>query len=333
MSVEVHQFCRKPRPSAFSMERVFAQINATLPADIVVTQIENRHFSGGVLTRLWDALRARHLRGPVNHVVGDVHYLTFFLTRRRTILTIHDCEMVFRARGLKRLLLKIFWLDLPVRRAGYIIAISQQTRDDIVKLTGIDYGRVTVIDNPLSALFRPIPVSPPSRRSPTILHVGTKANKNLGRLIEAAQGLPMRLLIIGKPDELQQKLLVSAELDYEIRFNISDEELLACYAEARALAFVSLSEGFGLPIIEAQAVGRPVLTSNLEPMRSVAGEGGALLVDPENVTAIRAGLLKILRDDALCVQLVAEGRQNMLRFRAERIANRYAELYRHVARG
>jgi glycosyltransferase involved in cell wall biosynthesis len=332
MTVEVHQFFRKPYPGTFSIERVFADIDAALPEDITVQKIENRHYSRGVLQRLWDIMLAWRQRGPVNHVLGDVHYLTFLLPRRSTILTIHDCDMINRNSGLKRFILKFFWLDLPLRKAGFVVAISKQTRDDIISLSGMDKKRIRVIDNPLSSSFQPMPQSYKKGEIPTVLHIGTKANKNLERLVQAAIGMPIRLLIVGHPNDVQRRLLETSGVDYEFRADLSDDEILSCYAEAQALSFISLSEGFGLPIIEAQAVGRPVITSNREPMRSVAGDTGALLVDPENISDIRSGLERILSDTAFCTTLVENGAKNAERFRAQRIANRYARLYRAIAR-
>lgn len=332
MRLVVQQFARKPAPGAFSIERVFQDINAAIPGDITVVRNENRHLSTGLIPRLRDAIAARRWRGAVNHVLGDVHYLTFFLPRRRTILTIHDCEMIRRASGIKRALLKFLWLDLPVRRAKHVVAISERTRDDIVALTGIDRARIRVIGNPLSSTFQLTDGALPKEDRPAILHIGTKANKNLERLIEAVTGLPLRLIIVGAPSADQTARLEASGISHETRSNLSDAELVACYAEARALAFVSLSEGFGLPIIEAQAVGRPVLTSDREPMRGVAGAGGALLVDPEDASGIRAGLLRLLHDDALCRDLIEAGRRNVARFDAAFIAGQYAELYREVAR-
>lgn len=330
--IDVSQFSRRAYPGAFSIEQVFRDIDDALPDDIRVREVQNREFSRGLLPRIRDALRARRNRSMVNHVLGDVHYLTLFLSRKSTILTIHDCEMIHRAKGLKRFVLWLFWIRLPVARAGIVVTISQTTRDDVEALLGDGDYRIEVIENPVSPRLRPAPSPQLGDSLPTVLHIGTKTNKNLERLIEAARGLPMRLLIVGRPNDRQRALLEASGVHHEVRVDLSKEDLVACYVEARALAFVSLSEGFGLPIIEAQAVGRPVLTSDREPMRSVASEEGALFVDPEDVSAIRAGLRRLIGDDALCTDLVMEGARNVERFCVTRIAAKYAELYREVAR-
>ena len=111
---------------------------------------------------------------------------------------------------------------------------------------------------------------------------------------------------------------------------LTDEELVQAYRRCDMVVFASLYEGFGLPILEAQAMGRPVITSNCGAMREAAGDG-ALLVDPYSVEAIREAVLRIKREPALREDLIAKGQENAERFRAEAVAARYAELYRNLA--
>ncbi len=113
---------------------------------------------------------------------------------------------------------------------------------------------------------------------------------------------------------------------------LTDEELVEAYRRCDMVVFASLYEGFGLPILEAQAMGRPVITSNFGAMREAAGDG-ALLVDPYSVEAIREAVLRITREPALREDLIAKGLRNAERFRAEAVAARYAEIYRGMARG
>jgi glycosyltransferase involved in cell wall biosynthesis len=111
---------------------------------------------------------------------------------------------------------------------------------------------------------------------------------------------------------------------------LADEELVAAYRRCDMVVFASLYEGFGLPILEAQAMGRPVITSNFGAMREAAGDG-ALLVDPYSVEEIRAAILRIKNEPGLREELVRKGRENAEKYRAEVVAARYAELYRQVA--
>jgi glycosyltransferase involved in cell wall biosynthesis len=96
------------------------------------------------------------------------------------------------------------------------------------------------------------------------------------------------------------------------------------------VVFASLYEGFGLPILEAQAMGRPVITSNFGAMREAAGEG-ALLVDPYSVEAIREAVLRVKREPALREDLIAKGLRNAANFSADAVAMKYAQIYRNLA--
>ncbi|NJL74867.1 MAG: glycosyltransferase family 4 protein [Saprospiraceae bacterium] len=101
------------------------------------------------------------------------------------------------------------------------------------------------------------------------------------------------------------------------------------YLDCDILVYVSTYEGFGMPIIEANSVERPVLTSNVTSMPDVAGNA-ACLVDPFDVQAIRQGLLQIINDATYREQLLANGRINKLRFDPDYIANSYYELYKKI---
>jgi len=105
---------------------------------------------------------------------------------------------------------------------------------------------------------------------------------------------------------------------------------LAAYRECDLVVFASSYEGFGLPILEANATGRPVVTSNVCSMPEVAG-GAACLVDPFDVASIRAGVNRVLSDPAYRESLIVAGFENAKRFGAARIARAYADVYTNLA--
>jgi len=162
-----------------------------------------------------------------------------------------------------------------------------------------------------------------------VLQVGTSLNKNLERVIPALAGIPCRLQIIGELDASQRRLLSEHQIRYEAASHVTDAAVRAAYGSADVVVFASLAEGFGLPILEAQASGRPVVTSDLPPMNEVAGEG-ACLVDPYDVASIRRGILRVLEDDEYRLELVTKGLENCRRFSAERVTRQYEGIYQEL---
>jgi len=326
--LQVVHFSRRPPPGAFSIERVFADVRAAMPENIQVMECMNAHLSRGVLPRLRDAWRARRHAAAVNHVTGDVHYLTYFLPSERTLLTVHDTVMIERAKGVKRWLLWFLWLWLPARRCRWISAISDESKRRILRLVPIDPERIVVIPDPVSPNFAPTPLPP--RSGPfRLLHIGTKPNKNLERVIEALAGLEIELTVIGRMTKTQAALFEWYNVAYRNLTDLSDDDLRAEYGRAEALIFVSLDEGFGLPIIEAQASGRPVITAARPPMDEIAG-GAALLVDPEDTTAICSAVQRLAEDPELSADLAERGVDNARRFAATTVAAAYVELYARI---
>jgi glycosyltransferase involved in cell wall biosynthesis len=137
----------------------------------------------------------------------------------------------------------------------------------------------------------------------------------------------VRLLVVGKMTEEQNALAKKYQLEVENLVQVSYEEILEAYRRCDLLCFPSFYEGFGLPIIEAQATGRPVITSNYGAMKEVAGEG-ALLVDPNKIDDLQNAICDLIKDEKLRNQLVAKGLDNVERFRAKKVGERYGEVYR-----
>jgi glycosyltransferase involved in cell wall biosynthesis len=107
-------------------------------------------------------------------------------------------------------------------------------------------------------------------------------------------GLPYKLYIIGKlSPNIRLNYWLNMILTSGLTYNLPYSEVATLYHQCRAVCFASLYEGFGMPIIEAQLVAKPVITSNIDPMPWVAGEGGAHLVDPEEISEIRDGIIKV----------------------------------------
>lgn len=330
MTLSITHFMRDRRPHAYSIERLYEDIRSELPPDCGVTEWVCRNPSKGFWGRLRDAWAARRAQGDVNHVTGDTHYLAFFLDRDRTVLTIHDLVTIERSQGFRRWVFWFFWFWLPVARSRVVITVSESTRDSLIRSVFCSSSKIVVIPNPVSKEFYPVPKRF-NDSSPRILQIGTKPNKNLCRVAAALAEIECRLVIIGPLSAEDEGLLARYGVDYESHVGLSREALREQYVLSDMLIFASTYEGFGLPIVEANSVGRPVVTSNLSPMKDVA-HAAACLVDPFNVDSIREGVRKVIGDPLYREQLIASGLTNAVRFHRTSIAEQYAAVYRRVAR-
>jgi glycosyltransferase involved in cell wall biosynthesis len=325
----VTYFQRRPQGGQFSIERVFDAVRKKLPSDVNCRVATSTFSSRGLFRRIYNMIEALFRQGDVNHVTGDIHFLAIVLSPRKTLLTIHDCVSLHRLKGLRRNLFRLLWYTLPIRRARLVTVISESTKAEVIKLIGCNPSKLRVVPDCISELLQKSPAEFNERR-PLLLQVGTTPNKNVSRLIQAIRGLPCRLHIVGSLHETLEKELAKSLVDYRVSKNLSDVEILSAYQECDMLVFASTYEGFGLPVIEANAVGRPVITSNLAPMTEVA-DGAACLVDPFSVLSIREGVVRVIGDKAYRNSLIELGYNNAERFRAEKIAHQYAQLYREIA--
>ena len=265
----------------------------------------------------------------------------------RRITTIHDLnyklvpDTHFGVRG------KVMALLVPAaaRRSHRVITDAASTRDDLVTHLGVPAGKVDVV--PLGVTGAPDVTPTPEAALRAELELGDRAilltvsakrpHKNLARLIEAHARLaaPRPVLILpGYPTPYEAELRALADrlgtaADLRWPAWVSQEDLEGLYAIADAFAFPSLYEGFGLPPLEAMARGVPVLTSDRGSLAEVVGDA-ALVVDPESVDAIAAGLQQLLGDGARRDRLRALGRERAAGFTWERTADLTAAAYRRA---
>lgn len=326
--MNVMHFQRKPARNTYSVEGLFETVRSYLPDYISCSVFVSRFESRGFFKRIYNAVEAAFNQKEVNHVTGDVHFLCYFMKKRRTILTILDCVFTFNTRGVKKFILWLFWYYLPLKMVARVTVISESTKAELLQLFNVDPNKIRVIPCCISPLFTYAPKQFPSG-CPHILQIGTGANKNLLRLFAALAGIDCKLEIIGHLSDEQRTALKCYEITYSNCWNISAEEMVDKYRMCDIVTFVSVYEGFGMPILEANATGRPVITANILSMPEVAGDA-ACLVDPFSVDDIRAGVCRILADQGYREQLVQNGLRNVLRYSPESIAGQYAELYREV---
>jgi glycosyltransferase involved in cell wall biosynthesis len=305
--------------------------------------------------RLWHRLQ---LPLPVEVFTGRVRlfHATDFtlpptLPGTRTLLTVHDLSFV-RAPETTTPVLKAY-LDVvvprSVRRATHVLADSQATKDDLIALYGTPAEKITVLVGGVQPEFRP--VSDPAARAaarqrygipanPYVFSVGTvQPRKNYARLIAALAALgsayeDVHLVIAGGRGWLEGPIY-QAVRDHGLQGRVHfigfarDEDLPALYSDAVCLAYPSLYEGIGLPVLEAMACGTPVLTSAISSLPEVAGDA-AILVDPYDIEAIVDGLRRLLDDATLRTELTARGFRQAAKFTWEGAATQLLAIYRQM---
>ena len=326
--MQVRLVLRSPG-TGHSLENLFNRLLDELMKDerIEPHKVVLPHISTG-LPAVWKNILFILKQAPaVNHITGDVHYVALATSRRHTLLTIPDCVLLNRTpkRSVRYMVFWLLWYYLPIRRAALVTAISEKTRRELYQYVGRLADKVIVVPCHYDPLFT---YSPKAFNSdyPTLLHVGTAPHKNLGRLINAIAGLACRLLIVGKLSDIDEALLITHKIDYKNYINSSQNEIITLYKQCDIVLFVSLYEGFGLPIIEGQVIGRPVVTSAISPMNEVGGEG-ACYVDPTNEADIRRGILSVLNNQPYRDELIRLGLANAENYSINRITEKYVALY------
>lgn len=328
-------FGRRSFPGQHSIERVAADVRAHLPDRFEVTVVNSDTYSKGLWPRIATVLQARRLEADVLHIVGDITYAGLLTRRSTTVLTVYDTEFLERAGWLKGQIFTWLWLRLPIRRAAVVTVPSEATRRDLLSLGGIPADRLTVIPPPVGAEFVPAQRKPGPEPTvptvPTVLMVGTRSNKNVRRAAEALAGIPCRAVVLGDLDPEQRAAFGRSGVEVTALGEVDPARVVQAYVDCDVVMYPSTKEGFGLPIVEAQATGRPVVTSDLPPMNDVAG-GAACLVDPLDVGSIHDGVASVLGDAAYREDLVRRGFENARRFGVERVALEYAEVYDRLRR-
>jgi glycosyltransferase involved in cell wall biosynthesis len=279
------------------------------------------------IANMFFALRSR---GGIHHITGDIHYIALVLGYRKTILTIHDSVFLTRYEkwDFKYWFIRVFWYQLPIMLSRVVTVISEKTKKELVTLTGVNPDKVIVIPNFYDPRFVYVPGNFNKSR-PKILQIGTKSNKNINLLIQALKFIPCELHVVGILEEDTLELLEENKIDYVAHNHISFEALNYLYVDCDIVTFISTYEGFGLPILEACAVGRPLVTSCISPMNEIA-EDAAVKVNPYNIFDIRRGLLKIIEDDAFRVELIEKGRRLAQKYHIETVQKMYETLYKSL---
>lgn len=292
------------------------------------------------------------LKQPLTLSADIVHFTDHHIVpcRLPTVATLHDAVPLKypqwvspRMRWLKNTIMKRM-----VRHADQIVAVSHFAVQELMEYFGVARDRIAVVHGGIDdqwlampdAPYAPVTASDGRVLKDFFLCVGTfQPRKNFDNMISAHLALPPAirhahpLVIVGRPGwrcdhtvERLHKLASAGEPVYWLKNVNSRVELRAMYANALALNFVSLYEGFGIPVLEAFAAGTPVITSTASSLPEVAGQA-ALKVAPQDVDAIAEAMLRMASSDTLRHELINLGRDRVQAFTWSQGARKMTEVY------
>jgi glycosyltransferase involved in cell wall biosynthesis len=262
-------------------------------------------------------------------------------TPRLTVL--HDLAFEHFPQGIPGLVRRYYRHFTPrfARASAGIIAVSEATKADLVKTYDLDPQKITVAPNAPAAHFQPLARighaavrAQYAQGQPYFLFVGAlHPRKNLPNLLRAfdafktATGSPTQLVLVGRWAWQTGAIAetygaMQHQTAVHLTGRLTDVELARLYGAAQALCYVPYFEGFGLPVVEAQASGCPVLTSNTSSLPEAAGPNGAVLADPSSVEQLTAALISLDSEPTLRAELVAQGFTNVKRFSWDQTAAR-----------
>ncbi len=285
-----------------------------------------------------------------------VHYLDSYgpmggTGRTPLLLTIHDIiplmDKPYFSGWVKTYLSRLMRHSIP--KATALIIDSRVTADDVVAKLAYPANRFMIVPIGINDRFTPATATEMQRvrgtyalAGPYLIFVGgISPRKNVARLIrafaevKARYRLPHQLVLAGKlawefEDVLQAIEEVKLGADLKVLGHVPDGDIPPLITGADAMTFISIDEGFGLPVVEAMACGTPVLTSNVSSLAEVGGDA-AMLINPLDDQAIQTALAQLCQDAPLREQMRARGLAHAGRYRWPVVADTVISIYQHLA--
>jgi len=222
--------------------------------------------------------------------------------------------------------------DNILRRANGLIAVSENSRQDAIRVLGIAPDKIRTIYSGIAESY--FDAAPMKRERPYALYVGTiEPRKNLATLLDAWAMLNHKesdLVIAGPRGWGSEETFARIQQEATYLGYVPERDLPGLTAGATVFVYPSLYEGFGFPVVQAMAAGTPVITSNNSCLPEVTGHA-ALLVDPRSASELAAALARVFESDALRADLAARGRARAQLFRWEKCATESLHFFRNIS--
>ena len=281
---------------------------------------------------------------PKNNLLWVPHYNIPLFYRGKLLVTVHDLAHLALPEifeGLhKRLYARTMFAALK-RRADQVICVSEFTKQELIRFTGIEEEKIKVVYNGIQEDWFHIEKEKDPEHYPYLLYVGNvKPHKNLHTLVEAFlkihDKIPHNLVLVGQKEGFLTKDKRIDELIGEVpdrvKFTgyISDDCLKQYYKHADLFVFPSLYEGFGYPPLEAMAAGCPVVASNAASIPEICGEA-AEYFDPLDVDDLVYTLETVLQDEIKKESLVQKGNKQAKKFSVDNMADQTLEVINSIS--
>lgn len=303
--------------------KLYAEVMQRMPLGIDTTYIKSERSLGDLFTPF---MLGKQIRKTEADLFYSPSFMPPFLSNIPFVFTIHDLMHLFYYSRFHKLYYK--WVIAPIAKsAKQIITVSEYSREQLVTLLGIPRERISVIYNGVDVAFHRNEQTF-SLEQPYFLYVGNRRkNKNIPSMLRAFSMANISnefiFAISGDPDEHLTSLIEHLGITHRVKFLgfIEEEALPSLYKGAFATLYVSLMEGFGLPIIESMASGTPVITANTSSLPEIAGDA-ALCVDPLDAQAIAQAIEQLVSQKTLYQELQQKGDKRSLMFSWDETARR-----------
>jgi glycosyltransferase involved in cell wall biosynthesis len=304
------------------------------PEDILLVDLQAKGRIGSPLSPLFIALALWRARQS-DALFWSAGFVPPLFGCHRSVVFVHDLTHMKYYNSAHRIYYNIV-LKTLYRRCAAIVCVSEYTRSEFLAWSKVDPAKVYVLKNGVPKRFIENKSSFILPYKYVLYPGNHRPHKNLGRLIHgfAKSGISragFHLVITGNENFELKALIQDSSLDGYVHFHgiVPADEIAKLYRGAEAIAFVSLDEGFGLPILEGMASDVPVLTSEIAAMPEIAGDA-ALIVNPLSVDAIADALHRITSDKALRELLIKKGRTRTRLFDWDSSAAAFWQLMRNV---
>lgn len=302
-----------------------------------ILKLESANFKGKAVTSLDTLKTSIRLCKKNQGVYFFPGYIPPLFSANPYVFTIHDLNHLDRPEN-SSIFKKLFYkyvIKRGCKKAKYIFTVSEFSKKRIISWSGVDERKVINVGNGVSKNFSVIGIKKDFGFKYFLTVSNRKSHKNEINTLKAFKAANLdeeiKIVFTGNPSEELKAIITDLNLNKRVIFTgyIKTDELPSLYRGSLGLIFVSLYEGFGLPVIEAMASGIPVVTSSTTSLGEISGDA-AILVDPENIEEISAGIRSILYNERERENLIRLGLEQSKKYSWEQVSDKVSNALKSI---